>query len=80
VRFLAAGGVNQHTAADYVMAGAAALGIGGDLIPRTAIHDRNRDWINELSHRFLGILKTARAKRATREAHVPEHDYVLESR
>jgi 2-dehydro-3-deoxyphosphogluconate aldolase/(4S)-4-hydroxy-2-oxoglutarate aldolase len=80
VRLLAAGGVNQHTAADYVMAGAAALGIGGDLIPRAAIHDRNRDWINELAHRFLGILKTARAKRASREGHVSEHDCVLESR
>jgi 2-dehydro-3-deoxyphosphogluconate aldolase/(4S)-4-hydroxy-2-oxoglutarate aldolase len=67
VRFLAAGGVNQQTAGDYILAGAAALGIGGDLIPSTAIHERNRDWIQELAHRFLGIVKTARAKRASRE-------------
>jgi len=63
---LAAGGVNQHTAADYIMAGAAVLGIGVDLIPRAAIHERNRDWINELAHRFLGIVKAARARLADR--------------
>ena len=67
VNLLAAGGVNQQTAGDYIVAGAAALGIGGDLIPRAAIQDRNREWIHELAHRFLGIVKTARAKRASRE-------------
>ncbi len=77
LRLLAAGGVNQQTAADYVLAGAAALGIGGDLIPRAAIQDRNREWINELAHRFLGIVKTARAKRASREAPVAEHHHAI---
>ncbi len=80
VLLLAAGGVNQNTAADYILAGATALGIGGDLIPRAAIQDRNRDWINELAHRFLGIVKTARAKRADREAPVAEHERVLQRR
>jgi 2-dehydro-3-deoxyphosphogluconate aldolase / (4S)-4-hydroxy-2-oxoglutarate aldolase len=80
VPLLAAGGVNQHTAADYILAGAAALGIGGELIPRAAIQERNRDWINELAHRFLGIVKAARAKRASREAPVSEHDGVLQRR
>lgn len=64
VPLVAAGGVNQHTATDYILAGAAVLGIGVDLIPRAAIHDRNRDWINELAHRFLGIVKAARARLA----------------
>jgi 2-dehydro-3-deoxyphosphogluconate aldolase/(4S)-4-hydroxy-2-oxoglutarate aldolase len=80
VPLLAAGGVNQHTAADYILAGAAALGIGGELIPRAAIQERNRDWINELAHRFLGIVKAARAKRASREAPVSEDDGVLQRR
>ena len=62
VPLLAAGGVNQHTAADYILAGASALGIGVELIPRAAIRDRNRDWINELSHRFLTIVKSARSR------------------
>jgi 2-dehydro-3-deoxyphosphogluconate aldolase/(4S)-4-hydroxy-2-oxoglutarate aldolase len=64
IPLLAAGGVNQHTAADHILAGAAALGIGVELIPRAAIHERNRDWINELTHRFLAIVKTARARLA----------------
>ena len=67
VNLLAAGGVTQQTAGDYIAAGAAALGIGGDLIPRAAIQDRNRDWIHELAHRFLRIVGNARAKRASRE-------------
>jgi len=66
VPLIAAGGVNQHTAADYIVAGANALGIGVELIPRAAIRDRNRDWINELAHRFLGIVKAARARSAER--------------
>jgi 2-dehydro-3-deoxyphosphogluconate aldolase/(4S)-4-hydroxy-2-oxoglutarate aldolase len=64
VPLIAAGGVNQHTASDYILAGASGLGIGGDLIPRAAIHDRNADWINELAHRFLGIVKAARGRAA----------------
>lgn len=68
VPFLAAGGVNQHTAKDYLLAGSTALGIGVDLIPRAAIRDRNRDWINELAHRFLGIVKAARARLGDRQA------------
>jgi 2-dehydro-3-deoxyphosphogluconate aldolase/(4S)-4-hydroxy-2-oxoglutarate aldolase len=72
VSIVAAGGVNQHTATDYILAGAAALGIGGDLIPRAAIHDRKRDWINELAHRFLAMVKAARARRADREVQVTQ--------
>jgi 2-dehydro-3-deoxyphosphogluconate aldolase/(4S)-4-hydroxy-2-oxoglutarate aldolase len=66
VPLVAAGGVNQHTAADYILAGVAVLGIGVELIPRAAIHERNRDWINELAHRFLGLVKAARARLADR--------------
>jgi 2-dehydro-3-deoxyphosphogluconate aldolase / (4S)-4-hydroxy-2-oxoglutarate aldolase len=64
VPLLAAGGVNQQTARDYVVAGATALGIGVDLIPRAAIRERNRDWIEELAHRFLAIVRSARARAA----------------
>lgn len=71
VSLVAAGGVNQHTASDYILAGATALGIGGDLIPRAAIQERNRDWIHELTHRFLGMVKTARTKRQNSNHPVP---------
>ncbi len=66
VPIIAAGGVNQETAADFILAGAAALGIGGRLIPRTAIEHRRPEQISELARRFLRIVKTARNKSSHR--------------
>jgi 2-dehydro-3-deoxyphosphogluconate aldolase/(4S)-4-hydroxy-2-oxoglutarate aldolase len=63
VPLIAAGGVNQQTAADFILAGAVALGIGGDLIPRKAIQARQPDRIHELARRFLSMVKEARAAR-----------------
>jgi 2-dehydro-3-deoxyphosphogluconate aldolase/(4S)-4-hydroxy-2-oxoglutarate aldolase len=62
VALIASGGVNQQTAADFIFAGAAALGVGRDLIQPDAIKRRERDWIRELSRRFLRIVKEARAQ------------------
>jgi 2-dehydro-3-deoxyphosphogluconate aldolase/(4S)-4-hydroxy-2-oxoglutarate aldolase len=59
---IASGGVNQQTAGMYIAAGASALGIGEDLVPRQAVADRDQDWIRELSRRFLSIVKRARIK------------------
>jgi 2-dehydro-3-deoxyphosphogluconate aldolase/(4S)-4-hydroxy-2-oxoglutarate aldolase len=64
VRFIAAGGVNQATVADYIAAGAVAVGIGSDLIHQDAIRRRERDWIRELSRRYMGIVKNTREERA----------------
>ncbi len=63
VRFIAAGGVNQATIMEYVAAGAVAVGIGGDLIHQDAIKRHDRDWIRELSRRYVGMIKQARADR-----------------
>jgi 2-dehydro-3-deoxyphosphogluconate aldolase/(4S)-4-hydroxy-2-oxoglutarate aldolase len=60
VRFIAAGGVNQLTAAEYILAGAAAVGIGSDLIHRDAIRRREDGWIAELSRRYLHMVGEAR--------------------
>jgi 2-dehydro-3-deoxyphosphogluconate aldolase/(4S)-4-hydroxy-2-oxoglutarate aldolase len=60
VRFIAAGGVNQLTAAEYICAGAAAVGIGSDLIHRDAIRRREGGWIAELSRRYLHMIGEAR--------------------
>ena len=62
VPMIAAGGVNQETAADFILAGAAALGIGGRLIPKAAVDHRRPEQISELARRFLRIVKTARNK------------------
>jgi len=58
---IASGGVNQQTARDFIRAGAVALGIGEHLIPPDAVRDKNEKWIRELSARFLGVIKEARA-------------------
>jgi 2-dehydro-3-deoxyphosphogluconate aldolase / (4S)-4-hydroxy-2-oxoglutarate aldolase len=66
VPLIASGGVNQQTASDFILAGAVALGIGGDLIPHEAIERRQTDWIQELARRFVRIVKEARGRKAAR--------------
>ena len=60
VPLIAAGGVNQQTAANFILAGAVALGIGAELIPREAIRMRQPDRIAELARRFSGFVSSAR--------------------
>lgn len=60
VPMIAAGGVNQLTASSFIRAGAVALGIGADLIPREAIRSRQPDRIAELARRFTGFVNDAR--------------------
>ncbi|MBV9506803.1 MAG: bifunctional 4-hydroxy-2-oxoglutarate aldolase/2-dehydro-3-deoxy-phosphogluconate aldolase [Acidobacteriia bacterium] len=60
IPFIASGGVNQQTAADFILAGAVALGIGRELVPPEAIHRRQQHWIAELARRFLSMVKEAR--------------------
>lgn len=66
VPLIAAGGVNQQTAANFILAGAVALGIGGELIPRESISRRQEDRIRELARRFVGFVETARKDLAER--------------
>lgn len=63
VRLIASGGVNQQTAFDFILAGASALGIGGELIPQEALNKRQETQIHELARRFLHIVKDARAQK-----------------
>jgi 2-dehydro-3-deoxyphosphogluconate aldolase / (4S)-4-hydroxy-2-oxoglutarate aldolase len=57
------GGVNQLTAFDYILAGATAIGVGGELVPRDSLIHRQSDRIHELARRFLGMVQEARAQR-----------------
>jgi 2-dehydro-3-deoxyphosphogluconate aldolase/(4S)-4-hydroxy-2-oxoglutarate aldolase len=57
---IAAGGINQQTASQYIVSGAVALGIGGELIPQDAIRGRQVDRIAELARRFVGFVKSGR--------------------
>jgi 2-dehydro-3-deoxyphosphogluconate aldolase/(4S)-4-hydroxy-2-oxoglutarate aldolase len=62
VPLIAAGGVTQSTAPHFISAGAVALGVGEDLIPRQAVRIREGAWIRELAARFLNFVKQARAE------------------
>ena len=59
---IAAGGVNQTTAAKFILAGASALGIGADLVPHDAIHLRQSGRIFTLAQRYVSFVKQARAQ------------------
>jgi len=61
VPLVAAGGVTQSTAAHYITAGATAIGVGEDLIPRQAVRFREGSWIRELAGRFVKFVHDARA-------------------
>ena len=64
VPMIAAGGVNQRTAEGFILAGAAALGVGRDLIPADAIQHRRADVVRELARRFLRAVKEGRERLA----------------
>lgn len=60
VPLIAAGGVTQSTAERYISAGAVALGVGEELVPRQAVRFREGAWIRELAARFLSFVRKAR--------------------
>src|SRR5580704_13946525 len=60
VKLIAAGGVNQQTATGFIVAGASALGVGTEFIPRDAVEKHQDDRIHELARRFLSFVKNGR--------------------
>jgi 2-dehydro-3-deoxyphosphogluconate aldolase / (4S)-4-hydroxy-2-oxoglutarate aldolase len=60
IPLIASGGVNQQNASKFILAGAVALGVGRELIPKEAILLRQSDRIGELARRFLGFVKSGR--------------------
>jgi 2-dehydro-3-deoxyphosphogluconate aldolase/(4S)-4-hydroxy-2-oxoglutarate aldolase len=60
VRLIASGGVDQLTAANFIYAGASAIGIGSELMPRKALVTRQGRWIHELARRFIEAVRNAR--------------------
>jgi 2-dehydro-3-deoxyphosphogluconate aldolase/(4S)-4-hydroxy-2-oxoglutarate aldolase len=66
IPLIASGGVTQQNAANFILAGAVALGVGRELIPPDAIRRRQEDRIGELARRFLGFVKVGRDHLAAR--------------
>jgi 2-dehydro-3-deoxyphosphogluconate aldolase / (4S)-4-hydroxy-2-oxoglutarate aldolase len=66
------GGVNLETAADYIRAGAAALGVGGELILKHAFQERKPELISNLAMRFAQLMKEARNPTAAKSERTAE--------
>ncbi|HTM38018.1 MAG TPA: bifunctional 4-hydroxy-2-oxoglutarate aldolase/2-dehydro-3-deoxy-phosphogluconate aldolase [Terriglobales bacterium] len=54
------GGVNLETAADFLRAGSAALGIGGELISASALRLGNVKTITDAARQYVSIVKQTR--------------------
>lgn len=65
IPLIVSGGVSQATATDYILAGAAAIGVGGELLPMEALVMKQANRIRELARRFIAMVKDGRALRET---------------
>ncbi len=54
------GGVNLTTAAEFIQAGAAALGVGGELVSAEALQSGNTNEIAEAARKFVSIVRETR--------------------
>jgi 2-dehydro-3-deoxyphosphogluconate aldolase/(4S)-4-hydroxy-2-oxoglutarate aldolase len=61
VALIPTGGVNASNAADYIAAGAFALGIGGDLVNAAALRDGNLTKITQAARELVEAVRAARA-------------------
>jgi len=66
------GGVNLETAADYIRAGAAALGVGGELVLKHAFQERKPELISNLAMRYAQLVKEARTAMAAKSERTAE--------
>jgi 2-dehydro-3-deoxyphosphogluconate aldolase/(4S)-4-hydroxy-2-oxoglutarate aldolase len=66
------GGVNLETAADYIRAGAAALGVGGELVLKHAFQERKPELISNLAMRYAELVNEARAAMAAKSERTAE--------
>ena len=62
------GGVNLNTAAEFIEAGAAALGIGGELVQAEALKSGKSQVIADNARKFVEIVKQTRARMTSHNA------------
>jgi len=63
VELIPTGGVSLATAAEFLEAGAIALGVGGDLVDQKAIKAGKPEIITENARKYLEIVKAHHAKK-----------------
>jgi 2-dehydro-3-deoxyphosphogluconate aldolase/(4S)-4-hydroxy-2-oxoglutarate aldolase len=61
VKIIPTGGVSLTTAADFIKAGASALGVGTDLVDVKAIREGNAHIVTERARQFVEIVREARS-------------------
>lgn len=61
IKMIPTGGVSLATAADFIKAGASALGVGTDLVDVKAIREGNAHIVTERARQFVQIVQDARA-------------------
>ena len=61
IELVPTGGVSLKTAADFIRAGAAAVGVGADLVDIKAIREGQAALITERARQFVEIVRQARA-------------------
>ena len=59
-RFIPTGGVNLSNAAEYIAAGAFALGVGADLVDLTALRNNDSQKLVNMARALLEAVRTAR--------------------
>jgi 2-dehydro-3-deoxyphosphogluconate aldolase/(4S)-4-hydroxy-2-oxoglutarate aldolase len=64
LQLIPTGGVTQQTAADFLKAGAKALGVGADLVNAKAIADGKPELITEAAKAYLEIIRLTRGSAA----------------
>jgi 2-dehydro-3-deoxyphosphogluconate aldolase/(4S)-4-hydroxy-2-oxoglutarate aldolase len=62
VRLMPTGNVDLDTAAEYIRAGAVAVGVGRALVDPTALQSGDWDTISETARRFCHVIKSARGE------------------
>jgi 2-dehydro-3-deoxyphosphogluconate aldolase / (4S)-4-hydroxy-2-oxoglutarate aldolase len=61
IPLIASAGVDQQSAPQLILAGAIAIGVGRELVPKDAIRLRQAARIGELARRFLDFVKGGKA-------------------
>jgi len=64
IQFVPTGGVNVTTAAEFIRAGSAALGLGGELVLKDALKSRQPEAITETAKTLIAIVKLTRSEMA----------------
>ena len=60
IEIIPTGGVSLKTAADFIKAGAIALGVGADLVDLKALREGNDHILTENARQYLEIVRAAR--------------------